>query len=109
MNMRRKARNQAMDKARMGQRFMTAVVGAGAAYGMGFMMGSRTAKGETTQISGVDMEIVFGGGSAVLGIFLQGKAKLRKIGEFLESGGMGVIAYYAGSKGEDHGGTAAAA
>ncbi len=109
MNMRRKARNQALDRTRMQRRLMTAVVGAGAAYGTGFLVGSRVKAGEPTDIAGVDMELVIGGGATLAGIFLQGKSATSKVGEFLEAGGMGVIAYYAGSRGEQHGGNAAAA
>jgi len=109
MNMRRKARNQAMDRQRMQQRLMTAFVGAGSAYGVGYMMGVRQAQGQATEWGGVDMELVIGGTTTLGGIFLQGRPGSRKIGEFLESGGMGVLCYYAGSRGEQHGSQSQAA
>lgn len=109
LNMRRKARNQAMDSARMKARLMTAVVGAGSAYGVGFLMGMRQSQGQPTDWGGVDMELVLGGVGALGGIFLQGKSGSRTLGEYLESGGMGVLSYYAGSRGEQHGATSQAA
>ena len=110
LNMRRKARNQAMDRDRMQQRLMTAVVGAGSAYGVGFLMGTRQSQGQATDWGGVDMELVLGGVATLGGIFMQGKAGgSRRLGEFMESGGMGILAYYAGSRGEQHGASSAAA
>ncbi len=104
INMRRKARNQAMDRERMQQRLYTAVVGAGAALGVGVLMGMRQEQGQSTEVSGVDLELVIGGTATLAGIVLQGRSgTMRKAGEFLESGGMGVIAYYAGSRGEQWG------
>lgn len=109
MNMRRKARNAALDRQRITHRIMTGVVGAGSAFGMGYLMGSRQAAGESTDIGGVDMELVIGGVTTLGGVLLQGKGKTAKAGEFLEAAGMGVLAYYAGSRGEQLGGTQAAA
>ena len=106
LSMRKKARNAAIDKETMQRRVMTGIVGAGSAYATGFYMGRRAAKGQSTKISGVDMELAVGGLATLSGIALQGKSGTARFGEFLESGGMGVLAYYAGTRGEDHGSAA---
>jgi len=103
LSMRKKARNAAIDKETMQRRVMTGIVGAGSAYATGFYMGRRAAKGESTKISGVDMELVLGGSATLLGIMMQGKSSSARAGEILESAGMGVFAYYAGTRGEEHG------
>jgi hypothetical protein len=105
--MRRRARNADMERGRVRRRLMTAAVGAGAAYATGFVVGRRMAQGLPTQYSGVDLELVVGGMGALGGILMQGAFVKTKgasaAGEFLEAGGMGVLAYYAGSRGESHG------
>ena len=108
MNMRKKARNADMDRQRMGRRLMTAVVGAGSAFAMGMYVGSQAKAGKPTDYGGVDVELIAGGALAAGGIVLQGRPKLAKAGEFLEASGMGVLAYYAGSRGEQMGADAGA-
>ncbi len=103
MNMRRKARNAAMDRQRMTRRLVTAVVGAGSAFAMGMYVGSQAKAGKPTDIGGVDVELIAGGVLAAGGILLQGKPRSAKFGEFFEASGMGVLAYYAGSRGEQMG------
>jgi hypothetical protein len=96
--MRRRMRNASIASTRTRRRVMTALVGAGAAYGAGFIVGRRIAQGLP----------VIGGGAALGGMLMAagiGKAKgAETAGEFLESAGMGILAYYAGSRGEAHGG-----
>lgn len=102
--MRRRARNQEVDAKKRRRRFMTALVGAGAAFATGFVVGRRIQQGLTTKYSGVDLELVVGGATAVGGILMQGRTGgIAKLGEFFESGGMGILAYYAGSRGEQQG------
>jgi hypothetical protein len=105
--MRRRARNADLERNKVRRRLFTAFVGAGSAYATGFIVGRRLAQGLPTQYSGVDLELVVGGTAALGGILMQGSFARAKgsafAGEFLEAGGMGVLAYYAGSRGESHG------
>lgn len=105
--MRRRARNADLANTRTKRRIFTALVGAGAAYGAGFVVGRRLAQGQSTQIQGVDLELVVGGSAALGGILMQSTMARAKgsafAGEFLEAGGMGILCYYAGARGETHG------
>lgn len=106
--MRRRMRNISIASTRTRRRFITALAGAGAAYGAGFIVGRRMAQGLPTQYQGIDLELVIGAVAAVGGMALAsgiGKVKGGELaGEFMESAGMGVLYYYAGSRGEAHGG-----
>lgn len=112
VNMRRRARNEALDRARMVQRLLAVGVGTGAAYGMGMFMAGKEKEYATNaaaieagtmedprKLAGVDIEIVAGGGASLLGIVLQGKSGSRKIGEIAEAAGVGVLSFWAGQKG----------
>jgi hypothetical protein len=105
--MRKRARNAEMTAGKARRRIFTALVGAGAAYGAGFVVGRRVAQGQPTQYSGVDIELLIGGVAALGGIGMQSAMARTKgaapAGEFLEAAGMGVLAYYAGARGEAHG------
>ncbi len=110
LNMRRRARNQAADQERMRTRLVSLVFGAAGAGGVGYIMGGRQERGESTEWGGVDMELVIGGVGTLSGIFLQGRTGgLAKFGEWLEGGANGVLYYYIGSRAEAKGAEASRA
>jgi hypothetical protein len=104
MLMRKKARNADLIRSKGKRRLVALVLGAGAAYGTGFVIGRRMAQGLPVQYSGADLELIVGGVGALLGVGLQAKStKMAEFGEYVEAMSLGVLSYYAGSRGESHG------
>ncbi len=114
INMRRRARNEAMNKQLMVRRILNVGVGSGAAWAMGKYMGTKQkeylaiadevvakTKEDPRQVAGVDLEIWIGGAASLGGVALQGKSATRFYGELAESAGLGVLCFYAGKKGFD--------
>lgn len=114
LNMRRRARNEAMNKQIMFKRLLNIGVGGGAAWAMGGFMADKQkeylkiaaevkagTKEDPRKLMGIDTEIVVGGIASIGGVVMQGKSGTRFYGELAESAGLGVLCFYAGKKGFD--------
>ncbi len=101
LQMRRKARNEKLAMDRLVGRIVGIASAAGGAIAMGWYIGTRMKQGKSTKVGGADLEIIVGPVLALTGAFIQSKTKKtlpRMFGEFIEGGGVGIIAYYAGSR-----------
>lgn len=103
MNMRRKARNAAVRNERMASRAVNVGFGMAASYGAGYLLGMREQKGEPTEIGGVDYELAVGLSMFATALVLGRGGKTSKAADLLEAGGTGVLAFWAGNYGLDHG------
>ena len=114
INMRRRARNEAMNKQIMFKRMLNIGVGGGAAWAVGGYMAEKEkeylkiapeveakTKDDPRKIAGIDTELVVGGVASITGVVMQGKSATRFYGELAESAGLGVLCFYAGKKGYD--------
>lgn len=102
-NMRNRARNFQLDKQRMGERLTRIAVGSGAAFGVGYLLGDREARGEDNTLGGyLDLDLAIGFGLAVAGALgFAGK----KGSDLLEGAGAGVLAGWSYTQGHEMGKT----
>ncbi len=105
VTMRRRARNDKLALDRIVGRFLGIGSAVGGAVAMGAFVGTRMRAGKTTKVGRADIELIVGPLFALVGALIQSKTKKvlpRIFGEVVEGGGIGVLAYYAGSRTEQY-------
>lgn len=114
VNARKRLRNAELDKARMGQRALAVGVGAGAAWGMGYIMGGLNKQAveegtldtdeDPTKLAGVAIDVWAGLGFTIAGVVMSGKAgSTRLAGSYLEAAGTGILSSVAYTYGHSMG------